>query len=87
MIQKIKQFKNLILLVLGIALLAALIASDPLCFIAKRSQERAAIYNQMAIEKAEAERQIAVIEAEKKAQIRAIELGVEYPGTLLAEPR
>ena len=77
MLNIVKQYKNLILLVIGIILLAALIVSDPLCFCAKRYQERSAIYNQIAIEKAETERQIAIIEAQKNAEIKRIEIGLE----------
>ena len=77
MIQKIKQYKNLILLALAVILLVSLIAADPLGFCAKRAHDRAAIQNQMAIEKAEAERQIAIIKARTEAQLKLIEQGEE----------
>ena len=76
MIKKIKQYKNLILVV-GIALLLiALIASDPLGFCAKRSYERAAVRNQMAIEKAEADKEIAIIKAQTDYELKRIGQGL-----------
>ena len=75
MIQKIKQYKNLILVVGVALLLVVLIAADPLGFCAKRSHDRAAIQNQIAIEKAEAEKQIAIIKAQTDAELKRIERG------------
>lgn len=76
MINKIKQYKNLILVV-GIAvLMVVLVASDPLGFCAQRSHDRAAIRNQMAIEKAEAEKEIAVIKAQTEYELKRIEQGL-----------
>ena len=76
MIDKIKQYKNLILVV-GIALLLmVLIASDPLGFCAQRSHDRAAIRNQIAIEKAEAEKEIAIIRARTEYELKQIEQGL-----------
>ena len=79
MLNVVKQYKNLILLVIGVILIVTLIASDPLGYCARRSYERAAIRNQMAIERAETEYQIAVIEAKRNAVIKRIENGLESP--------
>ena len=84
MIQKIKQYKNLILLAVAVILLICLIVSDPLGFCAQRAHDRAAIQNQMAIEKAEAEQQIAIIKARTEAQLKLIESG-EEPETELTK--
>lgn len=86
MIQKIKQYKNLILLAVAVILLVTLIASDPLGFCAKRAHDRAAIRNQMAIEKAEADKQIAIIKAQTDAELKRIELGFEVTGEQTTEP-
>ena len=76
MINKIKQYKNLILVV-GIALLlVVLIASDPLGFCTQRSHDRAAIRNQIAIEKAEAEKEITIIRARTEYELKQIEQGL-----------
>ena len=76
MIKKIKQYKNLILVV-GIALLlAVLIAADPLGFCAKRSHDMAAIQNRIAIEKAEAEKKIAIIKAQTDYELKRIGQGL-----------
>ena len=76
MIDKIKQYKNLILVV-GIALLLmVLIVSDPLGFCAQRSHDRAAIRNQIAIEKAEAEKEIAIIKAQTDYELKRIGQGL-----------
>ena len=79
MIEKAKQYKNLILLILIAVFLALLVASDPLGFCAKRAHDRAAIYNQMAVEKAEAEKEIAVIQARTEAELERIRQGLEVP--------
>ena len=78
MIQKLKRYKNLILLSAAVILLIALVASDPLGFCAQRAHDRAAIRNQMAIEKAEAEQQIAIIKARTEAELKRIEQGEEF---------
>ena len=79
MIEKAKQYKNLILLVIAVFFLIVLIAADPLGFCAKRAHDRAAIYNQMAVEKAEAEKEIAVIQARTEAELERIRQGLEVP--------
>ena len=79
MIEKAKQYKNLILLILVVIFLVVLVASDPLGFCAKRAHDRAAIYNQMAVEKAEAEKEIAVIQARTEAELERIRQGLEVP--------
>ena len=79
MIEKAKQYKNLILLILAALFLVVLVASDPLGFCAKRAHDRAAIYNQMAVEKAEAEKEIAVIQARTEAELERIRQGLEVP--------
>ena len=81
MINKIKQYKNLILLAVAVILFLCLIALDPLGFCAQRSHERAAIQNQMAIERAEAEQQIAIIRAQTEAELAKIKNGKSLDGT------
>ena len=85
MIQKIKQYKNLILLAAAVILVVTLIASDPLGFCAQRAHDRAAIQNQMAIEKAEAEQQIAIIKARTEAELKRIDSGLDLTGEQPAE--
>ena len=80
MIQKLKRYKNLILLSAAVILLIALVASDPLGFCAQRTHDRAAIRNQMAIEKAEADKQIAIIKAQTDAELKRIEMGFDLTG-------
>lgn len=72
---KIKQYKNLIVLVMGLILVIVITAADPLGFFAERRHQRAAIRNQIAIEKAETEKQIALIKAEKDAGLLRIQRG------------
>ena len=77
MAERLKQYKNLILLVLAVVFIIILIAADPLGFCAKRAHERAVIRNEMAIEKAEADRQIAIIKAQTDAELERISRGLE----------
>lgn len=70
--EKIKQYKNLILLMAGVIFVIAVLAADSLGFYAKRAHDRAAIHNQIAIERAEAEKQIAIIKAETDAELKRI---------------
>ena len=77
MIEKAKQYKNLILLVLAAVFLIVLIAADPLGFCTRRVQEREAVRNEMAIEKAEAEKKIAIIKAQTDAELDRIRQGLE----------
>ena len=81
MIEKAKQYKNLILLIIAAVLLTVLIVADPLGFCARRAQQRAAIYNQMAVEKAEAEKEIAIIKARTKAELSRIQKGLDVVET------
>lgn len=81
MIQKIKQYKNLILVVLAIILLVGLVAADPLGFVTERRHQRAMIQNQIAVEKAEAEKQIAIIRAQTDAELERIRQGLEIKDT------
>lgn len=69
MFEKIKQFKNLIMLVV---LFLLLIWCDPLLFFSKKAHERAMIHNLMQIEKAETERKIAIIKAQTEAELKRI---------------
>ena len=69
MLKVIKQYKNLIALIIAVVLIIAVIASDPLGCMARRRHERAAIRNQIAIEQAETDKRLAVIKAEKEAEI------------------
>ena len=85
MIEKIKQYRNLIFLLLAMAAAAGLLASDPLGCVAKRRYERAAIMNRMAIEKAETEKQIAVTEAEKEAEVKRIEMETYLPDAVVVQ--
>ena len=85
MIQKIKQYKNLILLAAAVILVVTLIAVDPLGFCAQRAHDRAAIRNQMAIEKAEADKQIAIIKAQTDAELKRIEMGLDVAGEQATE--
>ena len=76
MIAKMKQYKNLILLALAAISLIILVASDPLGYCTRRAHERAAIRNEMAVEKAEAEKKIAIIKAQTDAQLERIRQGL-----------
>ena len=71
----LKQYKNLILLVIAVLLVIALIAADPLGFCTQRAHDRAAIRNQMEIEKAQTEREIAIIKAQTEAELLRIRNG------------
>lgn len=75
MTQKIKQYKNLILVAVAILLIIGVIASDPLGYMAGRRHQRALIQNQIAVEKAEAEKQIAIIRAQTDAELERIRNG------------
>ena len=77
MTAKLKQYKNLILVIIAAVFLIVLIAADPLGFCAKRAHERATIHNQMAVEEAEAQMQIAIIMARTEAQLERIRKGEE----------
>ena len=77
MIEKAQQYKNLILFTVAVVFLIILIACDPLGYCAKRGHERAAIRNEIAIEKAEAEKQIAIIKAQTDAELERIKNGLE----------
>ena len=75
----LKQYKNLILLVVAVLLIIALIASDPLGFGTQRVYERAAVRNQMAVEKAKIEQEIAIIQAQTEAALLQIKNGEYVP--------
>lgn len=79
MIDKIKQYKNLILVAALAVIFIALAAADPLGYAAERAHSRAAIRNRMAIEKAEAEKEIAIIKARTEAELKQIELSITVP--------
>ena len=85
MIAKMKQYKNLILLALAAISLIILVASDPLGYCTRRAHERAAIRNEMAIEKAEAEKKISIIKAQTDAQLEQIRQGLETETEELSE--
>ncbi len=72
----LKQYRNLIMVVLGVILVICVIAADPLGIIVKRQQERAQIRNQIAIEEAETAKQIALIQAEQEAELIRIHQGI-----------
>ena len=71
----LKQYKNLILLIMAAILVIALIAADPPGFYTRRAYERAAIRNQMEIEKAQTEREVAIIKAQTEADLFRIRNG------------
>ena len=73
MMEKLKQYKNLILLAAVALLLIGIIAGDPLGYVTERRHQREIIRNQIAIEKAEVEKQIAIIRAETEAELRRIQ--------------
>ena len=75
LIKRGRQYKNLILVAALAVIFIALLCGDPLGFFARRAHERAAIHNQMAIEKAEAEKEIALIQAQTEAELRRIGQG------------
>lgn len=85
MYQKIKQYKNLILLALAALFLTILVAADPLGYCTRRAQEREAIRNEMAIEKAEAEKKIAITRAQTDAELERIRQGIETEESTEAE--
>ena len=74
--QILKQYRNLIGLVTVTILIIIVLASDPLGMVVKRRQERAAVWNQIAIEKAETEKRIAIIQAEQEAELIRIHQGL-----------
>ena len=76
MIEKIKQYKNLILLVIAILLVIGLVVCDPLGLLTERRHQRSMIQNQIAIEKAETEQRIAIIKAETNAELVRIQSGL-----------
>ena len=73
----LRQYKNLIFLVLGILFLLILFFSDPLGFYAQRAHDRAVIYNKMKIEEAQTAKYIAIIKAEADAELERIRLGLK----------
>lgn len=68
-LEKIKQFQNLILLITVILFLTWF---DPMVYFVKKSHERAEIFNKIRIEQAETERQIALIKAHMEAELAQI---------------
>ena len=74
--EKIKQYKNLILLVTAVVLVIVILAIDPVGFFVERAHQRALIQNQIAIEKAETEKRIAIIQAEADAELVRIREGL-----------
>ena len=73
--KKIKQFKNLILLLTAILVLIVCLCSDPLGYFVARSKYKAQILNEIAIAKAETEKKIALIKAETEAELLRIRAG------------
>ena len=71
-LSKIKQFKNLILLVTMIFIVLLCLCTDPLGYYAERTKYRAQIMNDIAIARAEAEKKIALIKAETEAELLRI---------------
>lgn len=69
---KLKQYKNLILLAIAVVLVIGIIAADPLGFVTERRHQRAIIQNEIAVEKAETEKRIAIIKAETDAELERI---------------
>ena len=77
MIDKIKQYRNLIILIVAVAIATLLLACDPLGYFAQRAHDRAAVYNQIAVEKAETNKQIAIINAQTEAELKRIAFGYD----------
>ena len=75
LVNKVIQFKNLILLMCAICIVLALLLSDPLGYCAARRQYRANIENQIAIAHAETQQRIAIIQAETEAALLRIKAG------------
>ena len=69
---KIIQYKNLILLIIGITVFISLLFTDPLGYFTERAHQRAKIENQIAIERAETEKQISIIKAQTEAELKKI---------------
>ena len=72
---KIKQFKNLIILLAVIVALLACLLSDPLGYFVARAKYKAQIMNEIAIENAETAKKIAIIKAETEAELLRIKAG------------
>ena len=72
MTEKIKQYKNLILLAIAVILVIGIIAADPIGLLTERRHQRAIIQNEIAVEKAETEKRIAIIKAETDAELERI---------------
>ncbi len=72
----LKQYKHLIIVVLGIIVVICVIVSDPFGMIVRRQQERAQIRNRIAIEEAETAKQIALIKAQQEAELIRIHQGI-----------
>ena len=86
MIEKIKQYKNLILVVVAIVLVTLLIAGDPIGLLTERRHQRALIENQIALEKAETEQKIAIIKAQTDAELLRIQSGLPTVVPVEVEP-
>ena len=74
-LSRIKQFKNLILLVSAIFVIMACLVFDPLGYFAARAKYKAQIMNEIAIARAETEKRIALIKAETEAELLRIQAG------------
>ena len=72
---KIRQFKNLIMLLVVIVVLLACLLSDPLGYFVARAKYKAQIMNEIAIENAETAKKIAIIKAETEAELLRIKAG------------
>ena len=70
----LKQYRNLIMMVFIIAAVAV-IAADPFGVCINRAHERAAIRNQMRIEKVQTECEIAIIQAQTEAELIRLKSG------------
>lgn len=85
MTEKIKQYRNLILLSIMVLVIGILLFSDPVGFFTGRAHYKAQIQNQIAVEKAETEKQIAIIKAETEAEERRIRGEINTVITATAE--
>ena len=73
----LKQYKNLISVVIGISVFFLLLLLDPIGFYIERSHQRAKIENQIAIEKAEVDKKIAIIKAQTEAELKRIRVSAD----------
>lgn len=67
--EKIKQYKNLIFLILIIVLICIFLKTEFLMYIARRNYEISALQNKIIVEQAETEQRISLIKANTQAEL------------------